>query len=246
MLNDGTRRSAPSAGPAVGGLLAISFGSLAEIILAMFVLAKGEAPVVRAQITGSIIGTGLLGLGVAIVAGGIGRERQSFNRERAGQLSSLLILVVIALMLPAVFNLAAGARDLASIDERLSIGVSLVLLALYAANLVYTLVTHRDVFATGEPKESASAGWPLWLRHCRRGLYRQCHRRRRGNHLVRGRATDRGLRAGQSGFLLCPMIPTEHSALSRRALSHPLAGFRNRTPRRTPDVRARIQKRRAL
>ena len=121
----------------------------------MFVLVSGEAAVVRAQITGSIIGTGLLGLGIAIVAGGIGRERQSFKRERAGLLSSLLILAVIALLLPAIFNLAqraAGPQRLAITDEQLSIGVSVVLLALYAANLVYTLVTHRDVFASGESR----------------------------------------------------------------------------------------------
>ena len=171
VLADWVRRSteqvADRVGPAVGGLLAISFGSLAEIILAMFVLAHGEAAVVRAQITGSIIGTGLLGLGIAIVAGGIGRERQRFKRERAGLLSSLLILAVIALLLPAVFNLAeraAGPQRLAITDEQLSIGVSLVLLALYAANLVYTLVTHRDVFASGDPHEGGGpAGWPLWL-----------------------------------------------------------------------------------
>jgi Ca2+:H+ antiporter len=171
VLADWVRRSteqiAERVGPAVGGLLAISFGSLAEIILALFVLARGEAAVVRAQITGSIIGTGLLGLGIAVVVGGIGREFQSFKRERAGQLSSLLILVVIALLLPAIFNLAEGAADqrkLAVIDEQLSIGVSLSLLVLYAANLVYTLVTHRDVFASGETKEGGSdERWPPWL-----------------------------------------------------------------------------------
>lgn len=171
VLADWVRRSteqlAEHVGPAVGGLLAISFGSLAEIILAMFVLANGEAAVVRAQITGSIIGTGLLGLGIAIVVGGIGRERQSFKRERAGLLSSLLILVVIALLLPAVFNLAqrtVNSQRLAITDEQLSIGVSLVLLALYVANLAYTLVTHRDVFASGDPHESnGTTKWPLWL-----------------------------------------------------------------------------------
>ena len=162
-----TEQVAEHVGPAIGGLLAISFGSLAEIILAMFVIAGGDAAVVRAQITGSILGTGLLGLGIAVLAGGAGRDRQSFRRERAGQLSSLLILVVIALLLPAVFNLAAGAagaRRLAVTDEQLSIGVSLVLLAIYAANLVYTLVTHRDVFASGEPEDGGDGGrWPLWL-----------------------------------------------------------------------------------
>jgi Ca2+:H+ antiporter len=141
VLADWVRRSteqlAAHVGQAVGGLLAISFGSLAEIILAMFVLAHGEATVVRAQITGSIIGTGLLGLGVAIVAGGVGRERQTFKRERAGLLSSLLILAVIALLLPAVF---------------------------YAANLIFTLVTHRDVFGSGDAQEGGGEeGWPIWL-----------------------------------------------------------------------------------
>ena len=60
--------------------------------------------VVRAQITGSIISTSLFGLALAIVVGSVGRERRLFKRERAGQLSSLLILVVIALLLPAVFD----------------------------------------------------------------------------------------------------------------------------------------------
>ena len=171
VLADWVRRSteqvAEHVGRAVGGLLAISFGSLAEIILALFVLATGQPAVVRAQFTGSILGTGLLGLGIAIVAGGIGRERQSFKRERAGLLSSLFILAVIGLLLPAVFNLAAaeaGPGHLAVTDEQLSIGTSLVLLTLYAANLIYTLVTHRDVFASGDAEEGGGEDrWPLWL-----------------------------------------------------------------------------------
>lgn len=172
VLADWVRRSteqlAEHVGPAIGGLLTISFGSLAEVILALFVLAEGKTEVVRAQITGSIIGTSLLGLGLAVVAGGIGRDRQTFKRERAGQLSSMLILVVIALLLPAVFDITersvAGPQQLAITDEQLSIGVSVVLLALYGANLVYTLVTHRGVFASQEADaEGGSEGaWPLW------------------------------------------------------------------------------------
>ena len=120
---------------------------------------------VKAQITGSIIGTSLLGLGLAIVVGTLGREQLRFKRERAGLLSSLLILAVIALLLPAVFDLAqrtlSGApRVTDEID--LSLGVSVVLIALYAANLVYTLVTHRDVFAPDEPRETEGA-WPMMV-----------------------------------------------------------------------------------
>ncbi|NPU13156.1 calcium/proton exchanger [Bradyrhizobium sp. 83002] len=159
-----TEQVADQVGPAIGGLLNISFGSLAELILAIFVLTSGKADVVRAQITGSIIGTSLFGLGLAIVVGSIGREKQLFKRERAGQLSSLLILAVIALLLPAVFDYtgrsSTASGRLVVTDEQLSIGVSIVLIALYAANLVYTLITHRDVFASDEPRGS-KASWSL-------------------------------------------------------------------------------------
>ncbi|MBG6071272.1 MULTISPECIES: calcium/proton exchanger [unclassified Polaromonas] len=146
-----TEQLAAKTNAAIGGLLNVSFGSIAEIVLAFFVLASGNIEVVRAQIAGSIIGTSLLGLGLAIVVGSIGRPRQLFNRDQAGQMSSLLVLVVIALLLPAVFDLAsrhlAPGTNQAVSDEHLSLGVSVVLILLYAANLVYTLITHRNVFS---------------------------------------------------------------------------------------------------
>ena len=79
-----TEQLARVAGPAIGGLLNVTFGNAAELILALFVLLAGHADVVKAQITGSIIGNSLLGLGLAIVAGSWGRERQTFKRERGG------------------------------------------------------------------------------------------------------------------------------------------------------------------
>ena len=168
-VSSATEAVAEIAGPAVGGLLNVSFGSVAELVLAVFILADGQANVVRAQITGSILGTGLLGLGLAILVGGFTRERQTFKRERASLLSSLLIVVVIALLLPAVFDLvlrqSPQARDIPFTDEQLSLGVSAVLLALYAGNLVYTLVTHRDVFSRqGEAPQLAAEpeGGRLW------------------------------------------------------------------------------------
>lgn len=151
-----TEQLAERAGSTVGGLLNISFGSIAELVLALFVLASGQVAVVQAQITGSIIGTSLLGLGLAMFVGGLGRERQTFNRANAGLLSTLLFLAVIALLLPAVFDRtqrAASSPDVVSLtDEQLSLAVSAVLLLIYAANLVYTLVTHRDVFADEETR----------------------------------------------------------------------------------------------
>ena len=155
-----TDELARTLGSAIGGLLNVTFGNVAELLLAVFVLLDGHSDVVKGQITGSIIGNGLLGLGLATVAGAWGREKQTFNRASAGRLSSLLILSVIALLLPALFHLteraATGPNTTRHLDERLSLGVSVVLLVVYAANLVYTLVTHRDVFATAEEDEAST------------------------------------------------------------------------------------------
>jgi Ca2+:H+ antiporter len=156
-------------GSAIGGLLNVTFGNTAELVLALFVLLDGKGEVVKGQITGSIIGNGLLGLGLAIVAGTWGREKQTFNRHTAGRLSSLLILAVITLSVPALFDfterrsVAPGvAADLA---EKLSLGVALVLIAVYLANLAYSLITHRDIFASAQEDASAhqpdAERWPM-------------------------------------------------------------------------------------
>ena len=93
MLADWIRREteqlAATVGSSIGGLLNVSFGSLAELILAFFVLAAGEVDVACAQITGSILGTSLFGLGLTIVVGSIERSKQHFNRAKAGQLASM-------------------------------------------------------------------------------------------------------------------------------------------------------------
>ena len=165
-----TEQVAARAGSAIGGLLNVTFGNAAELILALFVLLAGKPGVVKATITGSIVGNSLLGLGVAILAGSWGREKQRFQRERAGLLSSLLILSVVALMVPALFDYTErNLRRMAypeNLDEHLSLGVAVVLILAYGANLVYTLVTHRDVFGAEEGGEHERPGgrqpWPLW------------------------------------------------------------------------------------
>ncbi|MBV9127710.1 MAG: calcium/proton exchanger [Verrucomicrobia bacterium] len=156
-----TEAVAEQLGPAIGGLLNVSFGNAPELILALFVLRAGEGEVVKAQITGSIIGNSLLGLGLAIVVGSWGREKQTFRRERASLLGSLLMLSVVALLLPAIFDytergLSADRSTTAALDERLSLGVAVVLIFVYFANLAYTLVTHRDIFAAA-PEDAADA-----------------------------------------------------------------------------------------
>jgi Ca2+:H+ antiporter len=159
-----TEQIAKRVGPAIGGALNVSFGSLAELVLALFVLSKGQANVVQAQITGSIIGTSLLGLGLAITVGSFGGRSLRFNHERASQLSTMLVLVLIALLLPTVFDLTERSvnhgQGLSLSDQELSIGVSVVLIVLYTANLIYTLVSRRDAFASEEAVD-APAGWAL-------------------------------------------------------------------------------------
>ena len=171
VLADWIRRSteqlAERAGSTIGGLLNVSFGNTAELMLALFILSRAQTRVVQAQITGSIIGTTLLFLGISALVGGVGRARQTFNQAGAGLLSTLLFLVVIAILLPAVFDLteraAAPEANISLMDERLSLGVSVVLLLLYAANLIYTLITHRDVFAGDAPSGKAEWGVPRAL-----------------------------------------------------------------------------------
>lgn len=163
-----TEHLAERAGPAIGGLLNVSFGNTAELILALFVLAAGKADVVKAQLTGAIIGNALLGLGLSIVVGSIGREKQTFNRAHAGQLASLLVLSTIGLTLPALFDYSVQGDPQSGRlirDEHLSLAVSVVLIVVYAANLVYTLMTHRDIFAFAEDdlqKREAHEPWPMW------------------------------------------------------------------------------------
>jgi Ca2+:H+ antiporter len=157
-----TEQLAHISGPAIGGLVNVTFGNATELILALFVLAAGHPAVVKGQITGSIVGNSLLGLGLAIVVGTWGREKLRFHRGRAGLLSSLLFLAVIGLTVPAFFDYTErnSPADRGVLDERLSLGVSCVLLALYVANLFYTLITHRDVFRI--EREAEHAGWSAW------------------------------------------------------------------------------------
>lgn len=163
-----TENLAERAGPAIGGLLNVSFGNLAELILALFVLAAGKGDVVKAQLTGAIIGNALLGLGLSIVVGSIGREKQTFNRAHAGQLASLLVLSTIGLTLPALFDYSLSGdtqSDRMIRDEHFSLAVSVVLILVYIANLVYTLMTHRDIFAYAKddlPEQQAHEPWPIW------------------------------------------------------------------------------------
>jgi Ca2+:H+ antiporter len=161
-----TEQVAEHAGSTIGSLLNVTFGNAAELVLALFVLSKAQTQVVQAQITGSIIGTTLLFLGVAVLVGGARHERQSFSKVQVGLLSTLLLLLTVAILLPAIFDaterLMSPGANLSRLDERLSLCVSVVLLLLYGAHLIYVLVTHSVMFARG-PTEGVAPEWSLPL-----------------------------------------------------------------------------------
>jgi Ca2+:H+ antiporter len=103
-IGHATEDMAARSGPQIGGLLNATFGNVTEMIIAVFLILEGELEVVKASITGSIIGNVLVVLGLAFLVGGWTREEQSFNRASAGLHSASLVIAVVGLMMPALFS----------------------------------------------------------------------------------------------------------------------------------------------
>ena len=150
LMGEATERLAEHTGPTLGGLLNATFGNAAEIIIGVIALTKGLNEIVKASLTGSILGNLLLVAGAAMVAGGWRREKQAFSRGAAEANAGLLVLAVSAMLLPAIFHFTAErVHDplLATHEERVSIGTSVILLAVYGLGLLFTLRTHRHIFS---------------------------------------------------------------------------------------------------
>ncbi|MGI9080756.1 MAG: calcium/proton exchanger [Thermoleophilaceae bacterium] len=171
VMGEATEHLAAQTGPGIGGFLNVTFGNAPELIIAFFALKEGLQEVVKASIVGSIVGNILLVLGAAMLVGGLGREKQSFNQTGANAQSSMLLLALTALILPAVFQLVHGGGlpvvgdervDFGSDLEKLSLGVALVLMATYAAGLVFSLKTHRKTFNPFEGQAAEDhGGWSV-------------------------------------------------------------------------------------
>jgi len=150
LIGQTTEDIASHTGPVTGGLLSATFGNATELVIAVFALAHGLDEVVKASITGSIIGNALLVLGMSMVAAGIGRERVFFNRVAAATSAATLLLAVAALVMPAVFNLAVFGRlqNTSTALDQLSLLVAIVLIVTYGLSLLFSLVTHRQLLIT--------------------------------------------------------------------------------------------------
>ncbi|HXQ89822.1 MAG TPA: hypothetical protein VN733_09305 [Solirubrobacterales bacterium] len=148
LMGRATEELAARSGPGIGGFLNVTFGNAPELIIALFALGQGLQEVVKASIVGSILGNILLVMGAAMLAGGLGREKQTFSKTTVSVQTTMLLLAGAALLMPAIFELVEGrglpspGAEIVNYDstvESLSLAVAIVLIATYVAGLFFSL-----------------------------------------------------------------------------------------------------------
>jgi Ca2+:H+ antiporter len=159
-MGEATEQIAARSGPTLGGLLNATFGNAAELIIAIVALQAGLVDLVKASITGSILGNLLLILGLSIVAGGLKRPELKFNRTSAGMSAGMLMLAIVSLVLPALFKYSHPEPSARMDGLHLAEGVAIVLLITYAASLLFTLKTHKRLIG-GEPHLLEGERWSM-------------------------------------------------------------------------------------
>lgn len=163
-LGKATEHLAEKTGEGVGGLLNATFGNAAELIIALVALRQGMTEVVKASLTGSILGNILLVMGAACLAGGLRYKDLRFNAAGARMMSTMLTLAAISLVLPAVFHHLVHPSI--QLERSLSVEIAVVLLVCYALSLLFSLHTHKQLF-TGDAAAAAEVAspdhvsWPL-------------------------------------------------------------------------------------
>lgn len=162
LMGEATEQLACDVGAGAGALLNASFGNAAELIIALMALREGLHDVVKASITGSILGNILLVLGLAMVAGGLRFPRQRFNATAAGMGASLLLLSAVSLVVPALFHFTAADRG-PSVERQISLEIAVVLFGIYILSLVFSLRTHRHLFA-GENDATDDTNHDRWTK----------------------------------------------------------------------------------
>ena len=146
LMGRATEQIAEHAGEGVGGLLNATFGNAAELIIALIALNAGLHDLVKASITGSIIGNILLVFGLSALGGGLRFQTQKFNATAASLGTSLLVLSTVGLLVPAVFHLVVSGSEATGNELNLSLEISIVLFVTYILSLIFTLRTHRHLY----------------------------------------------------------------------------------------------------
>ncbi|HET6316978.1 MAG TPA: cation transporter, partial [Chloroflexota bacterium] len=158
LIGSATDEAAKYVGPGLGGFLNATFGNAAELIIALLALQAGLTEVVKASLTGSILGNLLLVLGLAMFVGGWDRARQTFNRTNVGAATGMLILTVVALLMPDIYaeTLRGALPEEAPNIMAISVLVAIVMLIAYAASLFFSFRTHRELLAAHHSDEPAA------------------------------------------------------------------------------------------
>ena len=163
-MGEATEHLAHRTGPTVGGLLNATFGNAAELIIALMALRAGLVDLVKASITGSILGNLLLILGLALVAGGLNRPELRFNRTTAGMSAGMLALSVVALTFPALYHAVHPEAAARAAELHMSEAVAVILILTYGCSLLFTLRTHRRLLGgEAHPVEGPVWGMPKAL-----------------------------------------------------------------------------------
>lgn len=162
LLSHATESVAAKTGDAVGGLLNATLGNLTELIIALAALHAGQYMLVKASIAGAIVTNTLFMLGASFLLGGLKFHVQEYNRVGARMQAALLFLATIALIIPSAVS-RADSTVVAAMTQKLSLGLSVLLIVTYGLSLLFSLMTHREVFASAEASESGETPLPLGL-----------------------------------------------------------------------------------
>lgn len=165
MIGSATETLAAHTGPKIGGLLNATLGNAAELIITLVAIRAGLLDLVKASITGSILGNLLLVMGASMVFGGVKHGIQQFNRREASNHAILLTLAVMALTIPSIFSHSIGPADSIGVEE-LSLGVAAVMIVLYVLGLVYSLLGRNQTespmtFESTEPRPPHAGGMSI-------------------------------------------------------------------------------------
>lgn len=159
LIGQATEALAAYTGPRVGGLLNATLGNAAELIITLAAVRAGLLELVKASITGSILGNLLLVLGFSIVLGGIKHGTQFFDQKNAGNYAILLTISIIALVIPSLFSHSIGPEGSVGV-EALSLGVAVVMILMYALGLIYSLkVTPSPITHSSTQEDEAQHAW---------------------------------------------------------------------------------------
>jgi Ca2+:H+ antiporter len=162
LLSHATESVAAKTGDAVGGLLNATLGNLTELVIALTALRAGQYVLVKASLAGAIVTNTLFMLGASLLLGGLKYHVQEYNRVSARLQASMLFLATVALLIPSVMAQADSAEGVV-FTEKLSVGLSVLLIVTYALSMLYSLKTHPEMFASAEAAEANHSAWPMGL-----------------------------------------------------------------------------------